>query len=241
MGLVLSRVSRFCSKLAVGGYVPIAVTNTVTPQDCAAKTVLVIGLPRGGTSVVAGSLHALGVYMGPPEQLRPGGAFESEVFMAGHREAWSKEIEWRNNQYSIWGWKDPHGMTILQHLPPGLRNLHCVFVFRDPIAIMTSRCVREQAPDPEATLASVCDELMNLHETSLATQWPALLVSYERIQSAPGVFLKSLTGFLQIDPGEERWVEALRRIRSEGGYLALPENWETTWERTDSKEGIRHE
>lgn len=190
------------------------------------KTIAVIGLPRGGTSVVAAVLDAIGIYMGERSELQAGGAFETEVFMGKHRDLWGNEINRRNSLHKLWGWKNPQGVAMLANIPKGMRNVHCVYVFRDPVAMAEGQINRGNPQPSVSTLDSALREYSELYKAVLASSYPGLLVSYERILSRPAVFIAALAAFLNVSITSDQWVEATSRIRSNGGYVMLPEDWQ---------------
>jgi len=130
------------------------------------RCVIVLGLPRSGTSTVAGTLHRLGVDMGeghwqPADMLNPHGYYEDLGFqkinktIAGMRYAteWRDKIgDRRKNQYRgvirrrnnkpLWGFKAPRACYTLHHILPLLAeqdiDTRMVIVRRDFEAVVAS-------------------------------------------------------------------------------------------------------
>ena len=131
----------------------------IPPTATAEKTVVVLGAFRGGTSMVAQLLRALGVFMGDefahPDQeygnledrefqqllhrkdLLTREDISSTDFSAAEIGTLKTLVGQRNRQHPLWGWKYPG--TVLWCLHAGLscylRNPHFITVFRDPLAI----------------------------------------------------------------------------------------------------------
>ena len=142
------------------------------------KTVVVLGAFRGGTSMVAGALKALGVFMGERfssqseydneedlefsdllhnDELLKRAAASGEVSEAdfGPLDGVNALVRRRNEAHWLWGWKYPGTVLWLLHtgLAGRLRNPHFVTVFRDPLAVCqheldVGRISRDQIRDP---------------------------------------------------------------------------------------------
>jgi len=188
------------------------------------KTVIVVGLGRGGTSVVAAVLDALGVYMGPREELSTQGAFESAVFIHGTRQDREAEIARLNELHSIWGWKWPYGADLLSDMYAGVRNLHPIFVFRDVVALMQSYAVHANESVDEVA-ENLWGRYCNLYEAAMGTELPALLVSFERVKMRPVDFVHSVADFLRLEITSSQVSEAASRVSFRGGYLIMPDEY----------------
>ena len=132
------------------------------------KSVVVLGLARSGTSVVAGILRALGVDMGfsVRDKANPYGSIEDRDFaqlhkkifdLAGDKTYWRpptaeailsfKEhcdplirelVENKSRGKQVWGWKHPRSILTLDLFLPHLENPHLIAVFRNPLGIANS-------------------------------------------------------------------------------------------------------
>jgi hypothetical protein len=190
------------------------------------KTVLVVGQSRGGTSCVAGVLDALGVYMGPPEELRSGGSFESFVFVHGDDAARLAEVDRCNAAHDVWGWKQPFGVDVLMLVPTTVRNLHCIFVTRDAWAV--AQALMKHAKSWADGAVAVASERSNrILSTAMSTTHPSLVVSYERIKSDPVAFADAVMLFLNLDATAKQVDEARARISPTGGYPQMPDTYGT--------------
>lgn len=100
------------------------------------KTVIVVGVARGGTSFLSGVLHKLGVFMGDQacapvyEDVRLAQAFE-----AGNLDNAKTIIEEYNGRYNIWGFKRPVSVGYLNRLVKIVENPVFLFIFRDIFSI----------------------------------------------------------------------------------------------------------
>lgn len=166
------------------------------------KTLIVLGAARGGTSMVAGLLYRMGVFMGTRmdkvvyEDVELSGAIESGDFNAVAR-----MIRERNDKYGLWGWKRPAVVDHIGQLHGSLRNPHYIAVFRDIAAI----AVRNRISVNSELLSNMKQSLnhflriVNFIETVDA---PAMVISYEKALLNGESLVTSLAEFAGI-PAEK--------------------------------------
>lgn len=101
---------------------PTSIENGPIESESEHRTYLIIGNGRGGTSMVAGVAHLLGLELNAPK----GGGFEDHDFTRvsqglvpegpplpldlSPEEITARlraTVELRNSQHDVWGWKDP--------------------------------------------------------------------------------------------------------------------------------------
>jgi len=107
------------------------------------RTYVVLGAPRGGTSLIAGALHAAGIYMGQFAT----GQYEDIDFKIAPADVkrgldvtrrLSPIIERRNQQHRYWGWKLPNTIYYIEQVQHLLINPVFLFVYRDQESIARS-------------------------------------------------------------------------------------------------------
>lgn len=118
------------------------------------RSLLVVGTHRSGTSLVAGMLSKLGVFVGDdllgPSDANPKGHFEDREFLAlndeivrdwkrpnsaisgAQRAAMRALVEEREAAYPVWAVKDPRLCLTAKHLVPMLDEPRFVLTDRDP-------------------------------------------------------------------------------------------------------------
>lgn len=196
---------------------PIYWTRNTAGAGHGQKTVLVIGQSRGGTSLVAAILDALGVYMGEPNELHNGGAYESFKFVHGGKDEKDAEIARCNSLYDIWGWKQPFGPDVLATLSPRVRNPHCIFIFRDVVATTKSYAWHtKQIPD--AALVAVLLQQARLLEALQETKLPSLVVSSEHAHTRPTEVIDEIIMFLKLTVPYRSAFHAVESVSRGGGY-----------------------
>ncbi len=173
------------------------------PEPTPQRTYVTFGVERGGTSLVAGVLRALGLYLGDI----PEGNNEDKSFHNKPLGQMKATIARRNQEYDVWGWKYPTASSYLPILSKSIRNAFFVVVYRDVVATALSRAQW----DGEFIRRN---GRMSLHETSaimnantgfaLATRRPVLLVSNEKAATNTSELIDELADFLYADrPDDE--------------------------------------
>lgn len=169
--------------------------TTIQEQE---KTVIVLGAARGGTTMVASVLNALGVYMGK----ETGTLIEDvEIISAvrtGNSVLMKELVDNRNANYPIWGWKRPSAIRYYPFWKDSFRNPYIIAIFRDPFAIANRNRI--------SMLADIHKNMKNsIHDLNLMvsiikdTNAPVLLCSYEKVLLSPEDFVHSVDNFLDLN------------------------------------------
>ena len=145
------------------------------------KTIIVTGLARSGTSMVARLLSAGGVFMG---EVLDDIVFEDHDIASSLEQPTNDElrrlIEDRNQRHHVWGFKRPH----LHHVQdPEMLSLFegavAIVTHRDPVAIAVRNRVSEQLSQDEALRSAVTESALMM-EFVIGLSVPTLMVSYEK-------------------------------------------------------------
>lgn len=192
------------------------------------RTVCVLGAPRGGTSMVAGILRKLGLFMGADIDeannedrgflahggtreifLDPGRAEEKLRYIASS----AALVSARNAEHDVWGWKDPLAAFYIRDLNPHVRNPFFIFVTRDPGAIAQRERIEEGVALRRRLLAymKATSEAYTVIADFLAQRArPTLLVSYERALRASFEVGHAIAEFVGLTaPADyDSWLEA---------------------------------
>ena len=165
----------------------------------ARRTLVVLGVARSGTSLVAGALHHLGVFMGEKapapvyEDMPLGAAVE-----AGDLGAARDLLRRYDQAHDLWGWKRPGALHHLQAVHGLLRNPRYVVIFRDVFAIANRNRISMGAGVVENMLRSV-EEYRKLLDFLQHESPPALLVSYDKALRHKEAFVDTLCEFAGLD------------------------------------------
>ena len=184
------------------------------------RTLIVLGAPRGGTTMVAGVFAKLGVFMG--ERLTPATYEDDRLLkMIGEEgyDAVHELVEVRNSQHDIWGWKQPNEYEkFFTHVLGGIRNPVLFVVVRDVVAIANRNRI--------SALSDITSSMFNnlrLYESLLtgatASGHPCVLISYEKALLDPEAYVHRMAEFAG-NPAAEQMDEAVAFIQpSPADYL----------------------
>jgi hypothetical protein len=189
------------------------------PATSAPRTYAILGVPRGGTSMVAGVARLCGLDLGKDlPNTHEDFDFNVDFLKRDGLEpvpAIRAAVERRNAAHSVWGWKYPRSIRFLDQIRPGLRDPRLILVLRDPVA-SAGRPVRRLKQNP---LEVVQDHLeLQARNLELVSRWevPALLVSYERAIDRPVELAEQLADFLGMPPPADH--DQVRRFVRPGTY-----------------------
>ena len=191
----------------------IIVNRPSSSPAAGARTFIVTGLQRSGTSLVASILQQAGIFMG--RQISDA-VFEDEEMLAilgsGDRDALRRLIADRNANYGTWGFKAPELHTKLR--PEDLTlfdNAHLIVPFRDIAAMSVRRSLSEYRDSMDA-LREAVGKLDALVTFLGGTRAPSLLVSYEKALLFRNEFVESLMRFCGLPDNAALRTRLIERI-----------------------------
>jgi hypothetical protein len=164
-------------------------------------TAAILGIPRGGTTMVAGIAQRLGLYIG--ENL--GYKLEDPDFDKKPLHHMMNAIQSRNRAMRVWGWKFPEAALYLENLMPHIRNPRIVVVWRDPFTaavrrVTASQKKSDQQLDGTREVLKVVGAMVRRQMTNIsllaATQCPIYFISYEKAIRRRAQFIEQFAGFL---------------------------------------------
>lgn len=176
-------------------------------------SVLVLGTPRGGTSVVAGICHLLGVPMGrdiDPSNMEDR-AFREFPKTTGCAERVASFFTELHEQHPLAGVKDP---AAIDWLPDVYDSVP------EPVLVVVSRDVYTVAQREEVSGSEFFDALHGAIQRKYAVldfvhavADPLIVVSYERLLHDPRVAVRSLARFLGVEATDELVDRIVGRVR----------------------------
>jgi len=190
----------------------------------AARTVVVLGVERGGTSMAAGVVRGLGVDMGE----RAGLNHEDPLFLTDETDRLQNRIKMRNKANPVWGFKVPKASLMLEFYEQHLRNPFYVIVYRNSVAVADSWVQRGAG-----NVIDVLERSHSYHEALLKhckkTKNPVLFLNYERAVQDDDSKLQTVTDvsdFLGLEVDQEQIARAVGMMTGDGkGYVNLPEHY----------------
>lgn len=189
------------------------VLNKLTHKP-AEKTIIVLGLARSGTSMVAALLEKMGVFMGSQID---SAVFEDiemvKLLEQGEKhEIISSFIEKRNQQHKMWGFKRPKAHKYINEFAGLYRNIHFVIPFRDVLAIALRNCISMKA-DMSVSLRNAYLEYAELLSFVEKSPYPCFLFSFEKAMVKPIEFMHGLAAYLDIELNAEMETNGLSSIK----------------------------
>lgn len=180
------------------------------------KTVIVLGAPRGGTSMVAATLRKLGVMMG--EKL--GHQHEDRNFRRDVPLPQMVEtIKRRNETCDLWGWKLPNSVYYVEKLIPHLRNPHFVAVFRNPYSISRSSAERDGRAYDARLLQVAANHTKLVVDLIGRLEAPTALAAFEAVLRGPEEFVRGLAEFIGRQVGNDLDEIVNQAINTGVGYV----------------------
>lgn len=170
------------------------------PEADGTATIIVVGVSRSGTTMVAACLRAFGVFMGNEEKAS---AVQEDVEMAtaiesGDKSRLAELIEARNAEYPVWGFKRPMAFRVIARHLAAFRNPRLVVTFRDPVAIAKRNQISMHM-DFVRALRMANEQTAELIDFVGSIGVPAMLVSYEKALFEPTGFVARLAAFCGIE------------------------------------------
>lgn len=205
------------------------------------QTFVVLGVARGGTSMVAQALHAIGVPMGKKLSAVYEDMEICAPMEAGDLSAVREVILSKNEAHPKWGFKRPGAVKYVNQYLSQLRNPRFVVVFRDIFAI-TNRNRLSVKQLPLLGLKSAAQQYVELVEFCERQSVPMLLVSYEKALLDKVAFVHALAKFAGVDgaanlehglgaiaPGNDQYLDEARSLRSIGRLEGLSKRTVRGW------------
>jgi hypothetical protein len=177
------------------------------------RTVVVLGAARGGTSMIASVLDALGVFMGSALSAVYEDVEMARAMEAGDTASVAAVVEARNAAHAVWGFKRPSAAHYIQTYESQLRHPRYVVVFRDIFAIANRNRISTSA-DVRASLDDALVSYQQLVDFVGSTGAPVLLVSYEKMIAKVEACVARIAAFVGVDD-PDRLAAAVARVEPE--------------------------
>ncbi len=163
-----------------------------------ASRVVVVGPARGGTSLVAGVLHHLGVFMG---DLAAGPTFEdpkiSHCFESLNKESAKKLIQEYSACHTVWAWKRPSSINYLGLVDELFEKPMYIFIFKDVLSISQRNAI-SMLEDVSTGIKLAHNEYGKSIDFIAENECYALLVSYEKALAYPSAYVDQVIDFCNL-------------------------------------------
>jgi len=162
-------------------------------------TYVVLGAPRGGTSMLSGALHISGVPMG---ETLTAGTYEDAALISAisaHNIDHVKALIKRREQLHLqWGWKQPKDFEyFFREVMPLLACPRLLVVFRDLMAVGNRNRI-SAGSDLFQSMRDTSGAYSAIIAGLAAVQCPIMLLSYEKALLRPAVVVEALLEFTGI-------------------------------------------
>jgi hypothetical protein len=169
----------------------------------AETTIVVTGVGRSGTTMIARILSELGVFMGASLAHRTNEDNDvKQCVKDGDEAGFERLCRLRDEQHKTWGFKNPAFRDRIPDWEKHLRNPRVIFLFRDVLAIALRNHIVLNIDVQEAlalATRSYVKALKRLEESGC----PALLLSYEKCLAAPDLAVARIAEFCGVSPNAE--------------------------------------
>ena len=186
------------------------------------KTYIVLGVKRGGTSMLAGTLRILGVYMG--NMNKNVGGHEDVDISDQNLEDMIQTVIRRNMEHEVWGFKNPAAIDYIYYLLPFLIKPTFLVIFRDPCATAMSESIKHNNNFTQSFWEAM-DNIRKLHYFAMYPDayvnkhgGQVFSISYEKMLMSTETSVRELCELTGLEYKEE----VLDFIKP--GYRAIPED-----------------
>lgn len=196
-----------------------SIIEGIPPLEVPQKTFIVLGCPRGGTSMLSGILRLYGIWMGDNlgQQHENKESFSRDVPLKTKIE----KIREYNSLYNCWGWKCPNTVHWLGDVLNELRNPHFIVVYRNPFDIAMSSAKHDGRIFSERLLNVPINHYKKMHNILEKTQAPRVYVSYERGLCQKEELVEKLASFVGVAVTDEMRSDIYQFIDPKKGYQRL--------------------
>lgn len=178
------------------------------------RTIVVTGVARSGTSMVAAVLRAAGLHMGDfVHDVVHEDAQILEIVQSQDMNLLRDIIQDRNKKYNSWGFKVPNLHAHMRYDSLNMfRNPHLVAIYRDPAAVAKRNALSEHT-DPLDGVLAASGAMQALTRFAQQAGCPLLLLSYEKIIGFPPLLVDSLAEFCGLAVGPAQRAALLKQVQ----------------------------
>lgn len=187
---------------------------TIVGKNTKAKhPIVVIGTARGGTSMIAGALAKLGVFMGdraaPPvyEDVRLSEAFEKKDYDLA-----KSIMDEYSSKHEKWGWKRPSSIDYLDVLEKLMDSASYVFVYKDILSIAQRNSI-SMLSEILPSMQNALNQYQNTLKFLGKNKYHAMLVSYDKAVACPEELVATLISFYNLSPNQNQISDATSFIK----------------------------
>ena len=192
-------------------------------RESGPATVLVVGMPKGGTTATAAMLHGTGaVRMGRQSHLTRTGRFEHPDFQS-RENTWPAVARRWDNRHEIWGFKRPVAKWTPE-LVGCFRRPHLLIVTRDVFRVASRYWADGKLIDLEDAESfeqclEAAERWWSLVREVIGYEFPKMVFSYEQLIRDPLSIVCHLDDWLGLGLDSRAIFRAVGRVSRSGGYV----------------------
>jgi hypothetical protein len=197
----------------------------------AKKSIVICGITRGGTSFAASVFGRLGIPYARRGERDIGRRYEHRdlraAFVAKDGEAIKRITAEFSEQYGVWAWKLPAIQREFDFVAELVPNPHFVIIFKEPLSV-SARKTDIKGKETLRSLQQVMNVYQHMAKIALETEYPLMLISYDRAMSRMKSFLQDAAKYAGVDQYNAKKViagireDGKRYFRSEPGSEDAP-------------------
>lgn len=176
------------------------------------KTLVVIGVARGGTSLIAGTLDKLGIFTGESSRAP---VYEdvllAELFEKGNFSDAKKVIDAYNSKHKIWLFKRPSIIDYIYDVNKLFRNPIYLIIFKDIFSISNRNSISMNNELLEG-LNRAHNDYSKILSFINQNKINGYLLSYEKIMQNSENFVETMSALIGTDIDKTKREEAIRFI-----------------------------
>lgn len=181
-------------------------------------TIVVLGPPRSGTSMVSGILRLLGIYMGDCNVSNN----EDPRFKKTQGTVKIRSLIADNNQvFPVWGWKEPSTHTYYDGIADLVRAPFFIVVCRNILGSVSSKLKHTGVGDVAQLTRSYAAHYVKIGKLVHTTKAPCLYVNYDTALIDPIALAQDLSQRLLGQPLNDDMIRRITRYCTPGAYKSI--------------------
>lgn len=187
-------------------------------DPAAPHTIVVLGPPRSGTSMVAGLLRLLGVYMGEcnvsnnedPRFNKAQGADKIRALIAAN-----------NVALPVWGWKEPSTHLYYDAVADLVRAPFFIVVSRNILGSISSKAKHTGQGDVASLMGSYARHYVKIGKLVQSGDAPCIYVNYDQVLDDPVALAQHLSHRFLGKPLDSDRADRIARFCAPGAYKPI--------------------
>ncbi|NDV51659.1 hypothetical protein [Salipiger sp. PrR003] len=197
------------------------IETTVSSSDSAQPpTVIVLGPPRSGTSMISGILRLLGIYMG---ECNPKNNEDQRFNKTNDTADIEALISQNNTSHGIWGWKHPSTHIYYESIAGSVRNPFFIASFRNVLDAAASKLKHTGSGDPLDLIRPYASHYVKISSLIAESGRPCIYVNYDKAAADPVPLAEHLAQRLLGRTLEDRERKKVTEYCTPGSYKSIDE------------------